>query len=192
MIEEIQNKNQLEEERGRDEMMKNSDSESNNRQENVAPEMPRNPQNIGEKMKELSTLAKPMKALSIVLEIEPLKDWVYFLALTGAILKDFLDILEGVIVLHGLLVVATFCISIFIALMMILANALEEQKTTGRIMMKKWLVLFGATTGELIIGVDFLPIETMAVIVIYALALLARKQVKEEKKKQKKISLAYA
>ena len=192
MTEEIKNKNQLEEARLKDEMEKRNSVDNKRYQESPVPAMPKKLGNIKGKMKEMSKLATPEKTLSLILEIDPLKDWVYFLALTGAILKDLLDLIEGVVILYIVVVVATFCVSIFISLMMVLANALEEQKNAGRRMMKRWLILSGATTGELLIGVDFIPMETIAVFAIYGLALLARKQAKEERKKQRKLSLEYA
>jgi len=192
MIEEIQNKNQLEEARLNDAMEERDSINDKRNQESPVPATSKKSENIKDRMKEMSKLATPGKVLSLVLEVDPLKDWVYFLALAGAIFKDFLDLIEGVVILYIVVVVATFCVSIFISLMMVLANALEEQKTVGRRMMKRWLILLSATTGEILIGANFIPIETFAVIAIYGLALLARKQAKEERKKQRKLSLEYA
>jgi hypothetical protein len=110
-------------------------------------------------------------------QINPLADWMYGLAFMAAILKDLLDISQATGILYILVLVTTLCCSIFIAMMMILGSFTHSG--TGRVQRKiirSWLVLLSGTTAELLFGVNFLPIETLTVLIIYVLMLMERKQ----------------
>jgi hypothetical protein len=117
-------------------------------------------------------------AVSLFAQMKPLNDWMYFLAIMMAMLKDILDILTLSGVLYILVIVITFLTSIFIALMMILGEFSTGIGRQKQKMIRKWLVLLFGTTSEMIIGLNFLPITTLTVAIVYALVLLERKNAK--------------
>ena len=112
-------------------------------------------------------------------------DFVYFLALIAAILKDILDLSEATGLGYILVVISTFLVSIFIGFMLLLASFLERKhEMIVRIIRKKivriCLVYISGFAIELIPGLDILPIETLMVLIIYALVLTARKKAKKQ------------
>lgn len=138
-------------------------------------------------VKNMGSLAKnassPLGFFSLIAQANLLSDWMYGLALIAAILKDLLDLTEVTGILYLIIIVATFLCSIFIAMMMILDNYSSRNSLRGghiqQKMIRSWLVLLGGTTLEMIFGLDFLPIETLTVLIIYALALSARVNAKK-------------
>lgn len=139
------------------------------------------------KAKNLVKNATPLGFFSLMFKIRPLADWMYGLALMAAILKDLLDISQATGILYILVLVTTLCCSIFIAMMMILGSFTHSG--TGRVQRKiirSWLVLLSGTTAELLFGVNFLPIETLTVFIIYGLMLMERKQAQNEEKEKER------
>ena len=135
---------------------------------------------MAEEVKGLAENASPVGFISLLMQANLASDWMYGLALMVAVLKDILDFFEFTGVLYFFVIVITLLASIFIALMMILGNAVN--KTGGRKsqkMIKSWLILLSGTTIELIFGLDILPIETLTVLIIYALLLSHRKMTKK-------------
>ena len=139
--------------------------------------------NAALQMKQAANLAKnatPWGMLSLLGEFKLFADWMYGLALFAAIFKDLLDLIEATGVLYVVVIVATFCVSIFIAMMMILGSSSngghgrKQQK-----MIRSYLILLGGTTVEIVFGLNFLPVETLTVLIIYALLLSDRKQNKQ-------------
>jgi hypothetical protein len=121
----------------------------------------------------------PWGIISLLGEFSPFSDWMYGLALMAAILKDLLDFVEVTGILYAAIIVITLCCSIFIAMMMLLGGF--NNNTGGRAQQKiirSWLILLGGTTVEMLFGINFLPVETLTVMIIYALMLSARKQTK--------------
>lgn len=136
---------------------------------------------IGE-AKNLIKNATPWGMFSLFFQMKPFSDWMYGLALLAAILKDLLDFSEATGILYGLVIVLTFLTSIFIAMMMLLGSFENGAGRTQQKMIRSWLVLLGGTTVEMLFGINFLPIETLTVVIIYIMMLSARKQAKEDQK----------
>ena len=134
--------------------------------------------------------ATPWGFLALLSKIN-LSDWPYALALVAAIFKDIMDFMEATGFGYAIVLVLTFMCSIWIAMMMLLASGgkgRQDQK-----IIRSWLILLSGTTAELIFGIDVLPIETLTVLIIFALALLAKQQAaKAEKAKKSSSQEAYA
>jgi hypothetical protein len=130
----------------------------------------------------LAKNATPWGVLSLLGEFNIFSDWMYGAALFAAIFKDLLDIIEITGIGYAIVVVATFCAGIFIAMMMLLGSFSNEAGRKQQKIIRSWLILGGGTIMELIPGIDFVPIETLTVIIIYALLLSHRKQFKEKNK----------
>ena len=128
----------------------------------------------------LARNATPWGMTSLLFQIKPLSDWMYGLALIAAIFKDILDITEATGIMYAVVIVATLLCSIFIAMMMILggfSNGAEGGRVQQK-MIRSWLILLGGTVAEMLFGINFLPIETFTVAIVYVLLLSARKQSK--------------
>lgn len=134
--------------------------------------------------KNLIKNATPWGIASLFFQMKFFSDWMYGLALLAAIFKDVLDILNATGIGYFIVVVATFLASIFIAMMMLLGSFSNGSGRAQQKMIRSWLILLGGTTTELLFGVNFLPIETATVLIIYALLLSSRKQGQEEKRNQ--------
>lgn len=119
-------------------------------------------------------LATPQGIFSLAKQINFLSDIPYFFAMGAAMLKDLTDlVLVGS--LPGLGTVISLCASIFIFMMMLLVGAGEKRKmATG--LLKKGGTLFAGTILEFVPALNFVPIETFTVIVIYILTLLDRRR----------------
>lgn len=134
---------------------------------------------INEAKNLVKSAATPWGVLSLIMQASPFKDWMYGLALFVAIFKDVLDLIEATGIGYVVVVVSTFCASIFIGLMMYLGNSSSGRSRAQNKVLKSYLVLIGGTAIELIFGIDILPIETLTVLIIYGMALAARKQAKK-------------
>jgi len=153
---------------------------------------------LAKSAKNLATAATPLGALSLVRKINWSKDGIYFLMLMAALLKDVLDVIlialsggtmtglsvipvvgslaGGVLMAIAYIFIAILSLltSIFIGLMMILANAREEKKS-ARVLLR-FLILIGGTVFEMtLFGLNFVPVEMVTVIIIYVMVLAERK-----------------
>lgn len=151
-------------------------------------------------IKDAKNLAKsitPWGALALMMQIS-IGDWMYFLALLAAILKDVLDIIEFAGFTYIIIIIVTICASIFIGMMMLLGSMTAGQVNTTRYgrsqqkIIRSWLMLMSGTTMEMIFGVNILPIETITVLIIWGFVLSARKEAAEEEKRNRKYEEAYA
>lgn len=132
---------------------------------------------LGSQAKTLVKSATPWGFFSLLSEINILTDWTYFAALIAALFKDILDFI-GVGSLPAIGTVVTFCASIFIMFMLILGNTMhkEHDRTIFQsYILKRWGVLLVVTIIELFFGANFLPIETIGVLLIWSFALAERK-----------------
>lgn len=107
----------------------------------------------------------------LIKKIEIGKDWPYFLAFFAAILKDIFDFLE--IILPGIGAVMAFLCGVFIFFMMLLVGNASKKGFKQKI--ARYITLLIATGLEIIIGLDWVPWETVGVIVIYGMLLVERK-----------------
>lgn len=121
--------------------------------------------------------SKPFGALSYIKYIRFSVDWLLAVALGAAIIKDILDWVG--FSLPAINEAMNFCVGITIMFALMLMGA---ERKTGKIVkgqMKKWFTLLGGVVGETFFGLNFLPIETAAVIVCYLFVLQERKQEEE-------------
>ncbi len=135
-----------------------------------------------------ATAAK--EALSLPKYINWGNDWIYLAAIIVGIMKDLLDFV-GIGSLPAIGTVITICASIFIGLMMLLAGGGEKRKLVKGIF-KRYFVLIGGTFAEFLFGLNFFPIESAMIIVIYIMVLIERKQAGEERKKAGAVAEEYA
>ena len=132
--------------------------------------------------KNLAKSTTPWGLLSLLTQASPFCDWMYGLALFAAIFKDIMDLIEASGIGYILVVILTFCASIFIGLMMLLGSFSTGQGRTQHKILKNYLILIGGTAAELLFGLNILPIETITVLIIYGLVLSERKQIQAERK----------
>jgi len=178
MIDELQKQNELRATRDRDRREKaRTTLKKNNTGKNKGQA-----KNTINDAKNLAKNATPWGILSLLGEFKLFSDWMYGLALFAAVFKDILDLIEATGVLYIVVIVATFCVSIFIAMMMILGSVSSGHGRKQHKIIRSWLILLGGTTAEIIFGVNFLRIETLTVLIIYALLLSDRKQNKQTHK----------
>lgn len=130
--------------------------------------------------KNLIKSATPWGIFSLMSQGSIFSDWMYGLALFAAVFKDLFDLIEVTGIGYIIVIITTFCCSIFIAFMMILGSFSNGFGRMQQKVIRSWLVLLGGTTAELLFGVNFLPIETLTVLIIYAMLLSDRKQSKEK------------
>ena len=177
MINELQKQNELRAARDRD---KKEKARATLKKNNTGKNKGQAKQAIND-AKNLAKNATPWGMLSLLGEFKLFSDWMYGLALFAAMFKDILDLIEATGVLYVVVIVATFCVSIFIAMMMLLGSASTGHGRKQQKMIRSYLILLGGTTVEIVFGLNFLPVETLTVLIIYALLLSDRKQNKQSK-----------
>ncbi len=118
-------------------------------------------------------------AISLMNYIDPFWDWIFGIALSFAILKDIVDLVGlGSLPVIGTLI--TFFASSIIFFALLLAGGGGKKKRWA----KKYGILIAGTIIEFIFGIDFLPIETCVVIIVYGLTLMERRESEEDEQKQ--------
>lgn len=122
--------------------------------------------------KTVAETATPIGALSLFKQIDFLGDMPFVAAIGAALLKDLLDSVAGPTVVLSILFSA-LC-SIFIFMMLLLVGSHGKKKGTNNLL-KKIGILGAGGIADSIPGIDFLPIETLTVAVIYFLTLVERK-----------------
>jgi len=153
------------------------DEEKN--KENLAEERRKRPSPIdtAKNLKDLAKSATPIGAPSLAKYIE-LTDLLFVLPLMIAILKDLLD-LVGIGSLPAIGTVITFMASILIGLFMLMLGGGGGKRKVAKAIVR-YLVLIGGTATEgFLFGLNFMPIETLTVIIVYWLILKERKEVSE-------------
>ncbi|EKE25140.1 MAG: hypothetical protein ACD_5C00274G0001 [uncultured bacterium] len=180
--------------RGRADNYDNTNQEQeNNDQANHSDRLNRarqgNPgnKNEAEKAKDLVqdavNMATPTGIVSLLKHIDFLGDIPYVAAMGAAILKDGSDlVLIGS--LPGIGTVISICASIFIFMMMLLVGAGEKRKMAMGIL-KKGMIIFAGTLLEFIPGLNFVPIETLTIFVVYCMTLSERKHSQNDLKVSK-------
>lgn len=117
-----------------------------------------------------------LSAASLWKYVEPISDLPFAAALGGAMLKDLLDLATFETVI--LPMIFSMLCSIFIFMMLLLAGAGGKRKTANKIL-QKILIIIGGGMVDGIPGLDFLPIETITVIIIYMLTLMERRDAEQ-------------
>jgi hypothetical protein len=164
----LQRQQALREARENDQREKNDPGKKNAKEEGKESILKnKNPQNVAK---------SALKAVSAFSSAKP-HDMVYFFAMMAAVLKDILDFIAITGIGYLFVLAFTFIISIFIFFMMLLgsffdgSSGMKKQKH-----IKNYLVLLGGTTTEMIFGLNFLPITTFTVFLIYFMILKNRKE----------------
>ena len=137
--------------------------------------------NLLDNTKTLAKSATPWGAASLVKYLFLTHPAIYFLTLLAALLKDILDWI-GIGSLPVIGSVVTFCFSILIFFMMLIAGSSGKMKMASK-MVRRYLVLAGGAIMELLFGINFLPILTCTVLVIWFMAAAEKKQEVEDRKK---------
>lgn len=136
-----------------------------------------------EKAKNITNLTTPLGAVSLLGQINFLSDIPYAAALGAAMLKDLVD-LAFIGSLPGIGTVITICCSIFIAMMFFLAGISEGTIKKARRLAKgkafqktviRMLAIITGTTIEFLPGIDFFPVESAIVVIVYTWTLMDRK-----------------
>ena len=125
----------------------------------------------------IKPLTSPTSVFSLLKHIHFSVDWLLYAALTAAVLKDILDWIG--FSLPGINEVMNFCVGITIAFALLLMGSSGKRSMVKK-QVKKWLVLLGGVGCEEFFGLNFLPIETITVLVCYYLVLIDRKEAAEE------------
>lgn len=132
--------------------------------------------NNAKDLKNMASMASPMGGLSLLKQIDFMGDMPYVLAIMAALGKDILDFTGWDFI--GLGTLMGICCGIFIFMMMLLVDAGDKKKTTGK-WVKKMLTLSGGVMLDAIPVIDFLPIETITVGVLYVMTLMDRKNAQQ-------------
>lgn len=130
-----------------------------------------NAKNPTDSAKNLAKSATPMGFFSLLKQVNLLRDMPFFCAFGFAILKDLLDLVFAPTVILSILF-SILC-SIFIFMMLMLAGSSGKRKG-AKGFIKKAITLAGGGIADSIPGIDFLPIETVTVGIIYFMALSER------------------
>lgn len=122
-------------------------------------------------------LKEAVKITSLVQYVNPFMDWLYGIALAVAILKDILDFV-GIGSLPAIGTVITIMTSFVIGFIMFMTGSFFTARWARRV----GILLVGSFV-EIIFGVNFLPVETTIVILVFYMTLKSRAE-SEKKKNQ--------
>lgn len=133
----------------------------------------------GKFAKAVAPLAIAKKAKDLVTaptEIQAMDVPIYGLAFALALLKDLLD-LAFIGSLPAIGTVITFCVSIAIGFILLFDGITLSQRRMARRMVRRFLVLAAGTLAEgILFGLNFFPIETLVVAIIFWMSLADRKR----------------
>jgi hypothetical protein len=107
-------------------------------------------------------------AVSLTRYINPFMDWLFGIALALALLKDILDFV-GIGSLPAIGTVVTIIVSLSIGFIMLLTGSLATARWVRRV----GILLFGSLV-EIVFGLNFLPVETTIVIIVFYMTLKSR------------------
>lgn len=122
------------------------------------------------------TIARKAKdTVTAPTEIQAMDIPIYGLAIALALFKDILDL--GVIgALPAIGTVITFCVSIAIGFLLLFDGISSSQRKVARRMTRRFLILIAGTLAEgILFGLNFFPVETITVVIIYWMSLMDRK-----------------
>jgi hypothetical protein len=136
----------------------------------------------------IKTFASPFGQLSLIRQVNWLVDWMIFIAIGAAFIKDLLDWIG--FSLPVINEVMNFSVAIITTLILLVLGSSRATQKAVKGMIKKWIVLLAGVLGEEIFGLNLLPIETITVAVCYWLVLYERKEAAEEAEKEKAMMVA--
>lgn len=135
---------------------------------------------IARNRKEIKKRAQQvLSSMSLSRYVDPWKDWLFGIALIFAMLKDIMDF-------TGLGMFFTIFASIIIFFALFLAGS-GGKKNTAASFIKKYGTLAIGTVIEFIFGIDFLPLETLIVVLVYFFTLQERQAEETEAESDKEI-----
>lgn len=141
-------------------------AENLNRARSLAKDIPKTPR------------AALKEVASLLTQLNPFMDWLYGIALALALLKDILDFtLIGSLPVIG--TVITIMISLSIGFIMLLTGSFFSARWARRLG-----VLLAGTGVELFFGLNFFPIETFIVVMVFHMTLKQRKEKSDQAKKE--------
>lgn len=132
----------------------------------------------------MAAIKETRRTLGLMKNIDPFMDWLFGIALSLAILKDVLDFV-GIGSFPTVGTAVTLCASFTIGLIMFITGSRGIAKA-ARGMIKRLAVLGGGTLVEMFFGINFLPIETLVVIIVFYMTLRERAINKEKEEKEAK------
>jgi len=132
----------------------------------------------------IKPLTSPTGVISLLKYARFSVDWLMAVALSAALLKDILDWIG--FSLPVINEVMNFCVGITIAFALLLMGS-NSNRSMVKSQVKKWLTLLGGVICEEFFGLNFLPIETLTVLVCYYLVLIERKEAEEEAKERRRL-----
>ncbi|HCP08576.1 MAG TPA: hypothetical protein DIT25_02135 [Candidatus Moranbacteria bacterium] len=110
------------------------------------------------------------ESLSLMHFYNPWMDWLYGIALSLALMKDILDFVGfGSLPLLGTAVTLVVSFSIFF--IMLITGSFSQAKWAKRVG-----VLTAGTLAESLFGINFLPVETIIVVIVFRMTLQARQK----------------
>ncbi|EKE19355.1 MAG: hypothetical protein ACD_9C00042G0002 [uncultured bacterium] len=115
----------------------------------------------------------PRRTASLLQQMNFFKDLPFFAAFGAAILKDFLDLI-GIGSLPAIGTVITICASLFIGAMLFLEGVGGRKKAVAKRWIRRFGVLGLGTIIEFAFGINFLPVETLMVFLLYTMTLKDR------------------
>lgn len=110
---------------------------------------------------------------------EPFVDWLFGIALMVAMLKDLLDLAQ-IGSLPGIGTLFTFFASCIIFFSLYLAGSSSKGKAKAKGILKKYGTVAMGSLMEVIYGINFVPIETCMVILIFFFTLQERREAEIE------------
>ena len=130
-----------------------------------------------------------LKSAQKLLKYVKTGDWIFYLCMILAVLKDLLDLLNALPAIGQVLVaIIGFLISTTIFLLLLLTDTPQSaKKSKNKIkaffnnpLVRKFLpMLIGATLEEFALVIDVLPMETLAIGLSYYLTLVSRRDAEE-------------
>lgn len=123
-----------------------------------------------------------LKTVSLIKYFDPFMDWLYGIALALAIIKDILDY-AGIGSLPAIGTIVTFIVSFTIGMIMFITGSAKRKRETTSLLKSRYGSLVAGTIVEMIFGINFLPIETLLVIVVFYLTLDERREADIEERK---------
>lgn len=129
-------------------------------------------EDIANKAKAIAETATPMGAASLLKQIEFMGDMPFAAAMGAALLKDLFDMVTFETIILPILF-STLC-SIFIFMMLLLVGSSGKRKSVNALLKKMGFLVAGGVADS-IPGIDFFPIESITVAIIYLLTLIERR-----------------
>jgi len=122
------------------------------------------------------SVAKKAKDLAMApTEIQAMDVLIYGLAMSLALFKDILDF-AFIGSLPAIGTVVTFCVSMAIGSILFFGGISASRRKVARKMTRRFLILIAGTLAEgVFFGLNFLPVETLTVLIIYWMELTDRK-----------------